>query len=332
MKRIYIEEALVDNPRVKRIIHKYPAADRIFCRSYQEVFNPKSQNFRIQKNDPALILAEKRGRLVLPTPKGFGIGGEENYYFSHLLNCPYDCRYCFLQGMYQSANYVLFVNYEDFIEEIKAIVATDLKKQYYFFSGYDADSLALEGLSGFIQTFIPAFAKLDNAILELRTKSSNVKALLKYEPYSHCVVAFSFTPEPVSMAVEYKVPQFLKRLQALRQVAEHGWPIGLRFDPLIYASNFTELYQQLIDTLFSYIVPTSIHSVSVGPLRFPEKMYQKLVKLYPQDKLLAHPLIKEDNHYSYPRTRASEMQMFVKEYLQRYINNPQIFECHSFRT
>ena len=30
-----------------------------------------------------------------------------------MYNCIYDCRYCFLQGMYSSANFVLFVNFEE---------------------------------------------------------------------------------------------------------------------------------------------------------------------------------------------------------------------------
>ena len=46
---------------------------------------------------------------VLKTPDNFTIGFKKNYYFSHMLNCIYDCKYCFLQGMYNSANYVLFI-------------------------------------------------------------------------------------------------------------------------------------------------------------------------------------------------------------------------------
>ena len=44
------------------------------------------------------------------TPKDFTIGFKENYYFSHMLNCIYDCKYCFLQGMFNSANFVIFTN------------------------------------------------------------------------------------------------------------------------------------------------------------------------------------------------------------------------------
>ena len=38
-----------------------------------------------------------------------------------MYNCLFDCKYCFLQGMYSSANYVIFVNYEDYYDEIKKI-------------------------------------------------------------------------------------------------------------------------------------------------------------------------------------------------------------------
>ena len=36
-----------------------------------------------------------------------------------MLNCVYDCSYCFLQGMFNSANYLVFVNYEDYFKEIE---------------------------------------------------------------------------------------------------------------------------------------------------------------------------------------------------------------------
>ena len=78
----------------------------------------------------------------MPTPPDYGLGADRHYYFSHMLNCLYDCRYCFLQGMYQSANYVLFVNFEDFQSDIRSIAEANPDQQHFFFSGYDCDSLA----------------------------------------------------------------------------------------------------------------------------------------------------------------------------------------------
>ena len=109
------------HPRTKSILSKFKKARYIEIDRYGEVFNKRNQNFRIQKSNPALILAHKNDGFVLPAPEGFGIGASKNYYFSHMYNCIYDCRYCFLQGMYSSANYVVFVNFEDFDNEIQKI-------------------------------------------------------------------------------------------------------------------------------------------------------------------------------------------------------------------
>jgi len=82
----------------------------------------------------------------------------------------------FFTGMYQSANYVLFVNYEDFQDDIRQLCAKSPAEDLHFFSGYDCDSLALEPVTGFAEQFLPFFAEIPNAWLELRTKSTQSEA------------------------------------------------------------------------------------------------------------------------------------------------------------
>jgi spore photoproduct lyase len=329
MDIIYYEKSIQDHPRTQSIIKRVgKKAVLIACDSYQEVFNLNSQNFRIQKQNPALILAKKTGNLVLATPKGFGIGGSANYYFSHMLNCLYDCRYCFLQGMYPSAHYVVFVNYEDFAQGIKQILAENKSEpQIYFFSGYDGDSLAFEPVSQFLEFFLPFFAENPRAILELRTKSANVQSLLQKKPLENVIAAFSLTPESISQKLEHKVPPLVKRLQAMSELAKAGWQIGLRLDPLIAADNFSQLYQELISTIFNFIPTDSVHSVSVGALRFPQKIFQKMVKLYPNEALLAQPLSKRNSQFSYSESLENQMKQRVMDYLQKYIHPKLLFQC-----
>jgi len=329
MQIIYVEHAIKNHPRTQRILARFGQETHIIeCVNYREVFNPKAQNFRLQKQKPALILAYKPGNRVLPTPEGFGIGGQQNYYFSHMLNCIYDCRYCFLQGLYQSANYVVFVNYEDFMQEIADCVQA-AKENIYFFSGYDGDSLAYEPVTGFLQDFLPFFAKYPMGILELRTKSANVKALLQHRALPNVIAAFSFTPQEISTSVEHKVPSVVKRIKAMQELAAEGWSLGLRFDPLIYAADFIRYYHNLIDHIFQVVPPTAIHSVSVGSLRFPVKMYHKLVHLYPDEKLLAHPLERVKNNFAYHSDLESEMKQIVLKHLGRYLPKTILFECQS---
>ena len=290
IETIYIEENIVQHPRVIEIMTRFPQARKIICGRYGEVFNPKAQNFRLQKQKPALILAEKYKNFTMPVPSGYGIGASRNFYFSHMLNCLYDCRYCFLQGMYQSANYVLFINYEDFQDEIKQRCAETPTEAVHFFSGYDCDSLALEPVTGFAEQFLPIFETIPNAWLELRTKSTQVRSLLSREAFPRCIVAFSLNPDEIATKVEAKAPSLERRLDALLKLQTHGWQIGLRFDPMIYQLGYQQQYQHLFEQVFSVIKLESLHSVSLGAFRLPEKYFKKVHKLFSDEKLLVSPL------------------------------------------
>ena len=50
-----------------------------------------------------------------------------------MLNCIYDCKYCFLQGMFNSANYLVFVNYQDFFLQLMKLLKQILIKKFVFF-------------------------------------------------------------------------------------------------------------------------------------------------------------------------------------------------------
>ena len=327
IETIYIEENIVQHPRVIEIMTRFPQARKIICGRYGEVFNPKSQNFRLQKQKPALILAEKYKNFTMPVPSGYGIGASRNFYFSHMLNCLYDCRYCFLQGMYQSANYVLFINYEDFQDEIKQRCAETPTEAVHFFSGYDCDSLALEPVTGFAEQFLPIFEAIPNAWLELRTKSTQVRSLLNREAFPRCIVAFSLNPDEIATKVEAKAPSLERRLDALLKLQTHGWQIGLRFDPMIYQLGYQQQYQHLFEQVFSVIKLESLHSVSLGAFRLPEKYFKKVHKLFPDEKLFVSPLENNQGMISYKEALEQEMTDFCTEQLLRYIPKELFFPC-----
>ena len=324
---IYIETTLLDHPRVQKIIARFPQARLVYCERYGEVFNPKAQNFRLQKQQPALILAEKFQHQELPAPLGYGIGARHNYYFSHVLNCLYDCRYCFLQGMYQSANYVLFVNYQDYQQQIAQLCAAIPDEPIHFFSGYDGDSLAMEPISGFAAEFVPFFNTLPNAWLELRTKSTQIRSLLQLPVAPRCVVAFSLAPERIAEQVEALAPSLPKRLEALLKLQAQGWKIGLRFDPLIYHSDYQQLYAEFFAQVFAVIDLNQLHSVSLGVFRLPEKYFKKMHKLYPDARLFASPLVNDQGMISYRADLERELTSFCTAKLLRYIPEEKFFPC-----
>jgi spore photoproduct lyase len=316
---IYVEEDILGHPRTLQIQGRFPDAEVISCGRYGEIFNRRAQSFRLQKRRPSLILARKHRNFVQPAPEGFGIPGTRSFVFSHMHNCIYDCRYCFLQGMYRSAHYVVFVNYEDFQWAIEERIRAGRDEPVWFYSGYDCDSLALEPVTRFAASFVPFFARFPAAFLELRTKSTQIKSLLEMAAPPNVVAAFSFTPEEVRAAVEHLTPSVDRRLRAMVRLQERGWRLGLRFDPLLYDAGFREPYRRLYAAVFGALRVESLHSVSLGPFRLPGELFRNVQRLYPDSPLLAAPLEEESGQVGYSRELEDEMVGFCREELLRHI-------------
>lgn len=329
INRIYIEEDIASHPRAREICNRFPDASIVECKRYSEVFNRKSQSFRLQKLSPALILAKKDHNYVLPAPDEFSIGGEYNFYFSHMMNCLYDCRYCFLQGMYRSANYVLFINYEDFSQEIIKLAKIHPNTSIHFFSGYDCDSLALEPVSGFARFILPVFRNLSSALLELRTKSTQIRSLLSIQPIDNCVVAYSLNPAPIANALEHKAPNLNSRLRALQSLQHHGWNVGLRFDPLIYDANYKKNYKDLFIQVFKLLDASQVHSVSIGTFRLPRQYYKNLSTAYPEEKLFATHLHQQNGTVQYGSKIRLDLINYCYSNLLNYLPENKIFPCEN---
>jgi spore photoproduct lyase len=326
---LYIEDGITDHPRTQEILNRFPDAARIPCGRYTEIFNRKAQNFRLQKRRPALILAAKFRNHVLPAPPGYSIGARHNYYFSHMLNCIYDCRYCFLQGMFRSAHYIVFVNYESFAYAIENMIRQHAGETVQFYSGYDCDSLALEPVTRFVEFFLPLFEQYPQAGLELRTKSTQIRCLLGREPLDNCVIAFSLTPVAIARALEHKTPAVQRRIEAISRLQERGWRVGLRFDPLIYETDYHEQYRNLFHEIFTRINADKLHSVSLGSFRLPKDYFRTIRRLYPDEPLFTSPLAEKNRMVSYTGPIREEMIEFCSRQVLDYIDREKFYPCHN---
>lgn len=327
IQNIYIEEEILTHPTAQEICSRFPQKPLIPCKKYGEIFNRKNQSFRLQKQAPSLILAKKRGNLVLPTPEAYGIGGKNNYYFSHMLNCIFDCRYCFLQGMYRSANYVVFVNHEEFESALKETLLQHKKEEVYFFSGYDCDSLALEPITHFVERILPFFSQKEKAFLELRTKSTNIRFLLKQPPLPNCIVAFTLSPECVTNQIEHKTPSLKSRLDAIEELQKKGWPVGLRFDPLILMDDYQTIYKDFFDEVFSRVDANKIHSATLGTFRVPKQLFKNMIKEYPKEKLFAHSIKETSGLMMYEKSVERSLFSFCTKEILNHIDSVKFFPC-----
>ncbi len=320
-KIIYIEKEIRDFYRTKLILKKFKDPEVIYIDRYGEIFNKKNQNFKTQKSNPAFILAKKYKKLLHKTPENYGIGNRYNYYFSYMYNCIFDCRYCFLQGLYSSANFVIFVNYEDFLEKINQLSFRYIGRKITLFSGYDCDSLALEQVSGFMNYLINHMHNFKNIDLEIRTKSTNVLPFTE-KPQENIIIAYSFTPERFSKKYEKGVPSVKKRISALSKLSKMGWRLGLRIDPIIIYEGWERDYLELFDNIFTSVDFKKIHSITFGKLRFPESIYKKIIKDNLSEKLFFN-LQKTNNMYENPHSACIE-DFFIRN-LKNFVDKRRIF-------
>ena len=327
VSRVYIESEIREHPRAQKLLQRLKNLPVIEIEHYGEVFNPRAQNFRLQKKNPAIIIARKNKGQVLAAPDGYGLGGAHNYYFSHMLNCIYDCRYCFLQGMYQSAHQLLFINYEDFGEQMQRVAASHQGEPVWFYSGYDCDSLANEPMTRFTDYFIPLVASIDNAWMELRTKSTQVRTMLKMPPCERVITAFSFSDQVSHSKLEHGVPSIARRVDAMRRLIDAGWAIGLRFDPVVYHRDYQQAFVSLLEQIFATIDPGSLHSVSLGSFRLTRDHFRRVSRLYPEEPLFAQKMDLNNGIISYPLEREREMIEFCETQLMQHIPRQSYHPC-----
>ena len=190
------------------------------------------------------------------------------------------------------------------------------------FSGYDCDSLAYDSYTGFVEQAITFFGKQKNIELELRTKSTLVKPLMK-KLEDNVVVAFSFTPSRFSNVYEKGVPSVDKRIKSLKNLVKLGWKIGLRFDPFIIYEGWKKDYIELFSNLFKVIPNQLVHSVTYGNLRYPIAQFKKIYRQNPTEKLFFN--LKKNNSL-YEDDHRKKISNFCMQELSKYVSQNIIFQ------
>ena len=82
----------------------------------------------------------------------------------------------------------------------------------------------------------------------------------------------------------------------------------------------------MIDELFAKVEPAAIHSVTLGPMRFPKAMFERIVKLYPSDPLFAlQEMLPHSGQVTYSKDLESEMIETVCDALRKHLPESRIF-------
>lgn len=319
---VYVEKDVLFHPVTVKILESLCNFQMVTIDNYKEVFCRSSQNYFFQEKSKKLILARKPDQFLYPGPSICHSFGYENFFYtSNVLNCIYSCEYCFLKGMYSSANIVVFVNIEDYFKEIDKILE---KQPLYLSVSYETDLLALEGIFPFCSMWIEYAAKRQNLVIEIRTKSANIKALEKIKPQDNVILAWTLLPKEVIEKFEHGTPSFSSRLSAIQSAIQNNWKVRLCFDPILYIENWKEIYENFFIQVFKGINPAKILDVSVGVFRIPKDYLKRMKKVF-ANEITAFFYEEAENACTYPKQLKEEMMDAVLSTLQKFIPSSKIF-------
>jgi len=263
---IYLEHEARGLPLANEVVARFPHATLIEIKTYRELFNQSQINWREQKLSQKIIIASKHERRIFPAtsvlPKH---GGAPLYYTSPIINCIYDCSYCFLQAMYRSAHMIVFANEEDFYAEAAALIAEH--GPITLSVSYDADLLATEPIIHWASRWIHAAQRIKGLTVELRTKSAPTRFLSSMPANPNVIIAWSLAPHDVWQHYEHRTSSPESRIESLKLAIDQGWRTRVCFDPVIPVPNWQKSYHQLIEQLFETVSAKKIEDLSVGVFR-----------------------------------------------------------------
>lgn len=324
---IYVEEGAEDFPMAKDILKRLPNAEVIPVQDYKSVFNRSGQDFQAQKKSMKLILALKKdGFLYKATDVVQDAGFQNFYYTTPMLNCLYNCRYCFLQGMYPSANLVVFVNDTEFFSAAeKAAKERNAKKEPLMLSvSYSTDLLAFENIVPWTRKWIDFCKTNSDIMLEIRTKSALFSAIQDVEPLDEIILAWTLSPDAVAKAYEWDAPSVSRRIKAVKQAIEKGWKVRLCLDPVIKIPDWELVYSEFIQRICSEIPAEGIRDITVGTFRMGRDFFKRARKRLPASDLYYQNYEDRGAVISLPQNESAEIAETIKGQLTEFINEERI--------
>ncbi len=287
IQKIFIDKDVFTLPLTKRILKNCPdVPHEVVPRKLELDRRLASSDDPVGEGKRHIRLSRQRGAFVKPCPCTPHYLGCNYFIINSALNCPLDCSYCILQLYLTNPLTTIYVNLDDLWKELDAFLARIKRRFIRLGTGELSDSLALDQVTQTATEFMSYFRGKNNAVFELKTKTTNIAAVLAGPPAGNIVLSWSLNSEKIARDEEKGAPSVADRIEAARIVSARGFPVGFHFDPLILYPDWEEDYARVIENLLRAVKPSRISWISLGSLRFPPALKPIIERRFPHSRII----------------------------------------------
>jgi spore photoproduct lyase len=319
-EKLVIEKEVAGSPLVQGILKNLPGV--------QVEWVDRLAEDRKNEAVKALEIVKFKGRFIKDCPgtRAYKCCGYQTLNFGN--QCSLGCSYCILQVYFPNPNLRLFANLDDLIQQLEHHLRTSRRLVHRIGTGEFTDSLLLDHLSRLSEILVPFFAEQPNAVLELKTKTSQVDLLEKLDHGGHTIVAWSLNPSEVIDREEGTASSLEERLEAARRCQEWGYHLAFHFDPLLAYPRWREGYAEVVARLFSAVDPSAITWISLGSLRFMPSLKGVIRRRHPLTTILDEEFVPGlDGKLRYFRDLRVELYAHLKDLLLEVERDLCIYLC-----
>lgn len=300
------------------IFPSHPQKKVIFARllkAYEELrAKPNSYRDFELKN----IAKEQKFNFNTEAKDGFGLGlcpvASEKTRCCNLLtldaveSCGFDCSYCSIQSFYNQNTITFDSNFAAKLKNLNL----EKNRTYHIGTGQASDSLLWGNKGGILDALFDFAQANPNVILELKTKSDNIKYFIENDVPKNILCTWSLNTPTIIENEEHLTASLDKRTAAARMVANKGVKVGFHFHPIVQYENYLKEYENIYKRLIKEFTSDEVALVSFGTLTFIKPVIKQLRERDFRSKITQMTFEDASGKSSYPY--AIKVEMFKHAY------------------
>jgi len=264
--RVFIDKDLDLTPEIEYLISKVKPIPETVADSkpVYDLINQADDPVGFAKK--VLYITSNKGALIRQCP-GTSYYTCCDYTILHCGTfCTMDCAYCILQAYFHPPVLQYFAGFDQYTAALDPIFQGETILRIG--TGEYTDSLIWEPVSLMPKFLVEKFASQDRSILELKTKTVNIDALVDLEHNRKTILSWSVnTPEVIS-SQERGTASLAARLKAASKAVSKGFRVAFHFDPIFLYPECESAYERVVEAIFNHVSPKDVVWISIGTFRF----------------------------------------------------------------